>query len=96
MKFGTAGVPNSSKDRSTLGGIRTIKELGLDAMEVQFVRGVKMKEEMAEKVRDLAKSLGVELSVHAPYYINLNANEEKKVEDSIRRLVETASSKPLR
>ncbi len=90
MKFGTAGVPNSSKDRSTLGGIRTIKELGLDAMEVQFVRGVKMKREMAEKVRDLAKELGVELSVHAPYYINLNAEEGRKVEDSIRRLIETA------
>ncbi len=90
MRFGTAGVPKSSKDRSTLGGIRTIKELGLDAMEVQFVRGVKMKKEIAEEVRDLAKSLGVELSVHAPYYINLNANEEKKVEDSIKRLVETA------
>ncbi len=90
MKFGTAGVPNSSKDRSTLGGIRTIRDLGLDAMEVQFVRGVKMRREMAEKVRDLARSLNVELSVHAPYYINLNAEEERKVEDSIRRLVETA------
>lgn len=89
MKFGTAGVPNCSKDRSTIGGIKTIKELGLDAMEVQFVRGVKMNEEKAKEVKMVADSLGVELSVHAPYYINLNAEEEKKVEDSIKRLIDT-------
>ncbi len=89
MKFGTAGVPNCSKDRSTIGGIKTIKELGLDAMEVQFVRGVKMKPEMAKNVKTVAESLGIELSVHAPYYINLNAEDEKKMEDSIRRLIDT-------
>jgi len=89
MKFGTAGVPNCSKDRSTIGGIKTIKDLGLDAMEVQFVRGVKMNEEKAKEVKMIADSLGIELSVHAPYYINLNAEEKKKVEDSIKRLMDT-------
>jgi deoxyribonuclease-4 len=89
MKFGTAGVPNCSKDRSTIGGIRTIKELGLDAMEVQFVRGVKMSEEKAKDVKVVADSLGITLSVHAPYYINLNAEDEKKVEDSVKRLIDS-------
>ncbi len=88
MRFGTAGVPNSSKDRSTIGGIRTIRELGLDAMEVQFVRGVKMGVEMAKKVKEVAEGLDVKLSVHAPYYININA-EGKKLEDSIERLRKT-------
>lgn len=89
MKFGTAGVPNCSKDRSTIGGIKTIKELGLDAMEVQFVRGVKMNEEKAKEVKMIADSLDITLSVHAPYYINLNAEEKKKIEDSIKRLIDT-------
>ena len=88
MRFGTAGVPNCSKDRSTIGGIKTVKELGLDAMEVQFVRGVKMGLEMAKQVREVAESLDVKLSVHAPYYINLNADGEK-LKGSIERLKKT-------
>lgn len=88
MRFGTAGVPNCSKDRSTIGGVKTVRELGLDAMEVQFVRGVKMKVEMAKQVRDVAEELDVKLSVHAPYYINLNA-EGEKLEASVERLKKT-------
>jgi len=87
LLFGPAGVPHASKERSTAGGIKTVKELGLDAMEVQFVRGVKMGEETARNVGMVAESLGVVLSVHAPYYINLNAGEEKKIQDSIDRLI---------
>ncbi len=88
MRFGTAGVPNSSKDRSTIGGIKTIRELGLDAMEVQFVRGVKMGLEVAEQVREVAENLGVYLSVHAPYYINFNA-DGNKLKASVERLRKT-------
>lgn len=89
MLFGTAGVPNSSKDRSTLGGIKRIRELNLDCMEVQFVRGVKMGEKKAIEVGKLAKSLNVVLSVHAPYYVNLNAESEIKVRQSIQRLFDS-------
>ena len=89
MLFGTAGVPNSSKDRSTLGGIKRIRELNLDCMEVQFVRGVKMSEKKAIEVGKLAKSLNVVLSVHAPYYVNLNAESEIKVRQSIQRLFDS-------
>jgi hypothetical protein len=42
-------------------------------MEVQFVRGVKMSESMAQKVAEVAKKRGVKLTAHAPYFINLNA-----------------------
>ena len=95
LLFGPAGIPNASKDRSTVGGIRTVKELGLDAMEVQFVRGVKMGEETAKKVGEVSRELKVVLSVHAPYYINLNAENEKKREDSIKRLKDSAKISSL-
>lgn len=85
MKFGTAGVPNRSKGRSTLDGIKTVREIGLDAMEVQFVRGVKMSSSMARRVKDVADEFNVILSVHAPYYINLNS-EGSKLRDSLERL----------
>ncbi len=88
MLFGVAGVPHSSKGRSTLDGVKAIKELGLDAMEVQFVRGVKMGEKKAKEVGLLAKKLGVVLTVHAPYYINLNSTD--KFEASVKRLYDSA------
>ncbi|MEM5793293.1 MAG: TIM barrel protein [Candidatus Aenigmatarchaeota archaeon] len=87
--IGTGGTPISSKGRSTLSGLERIKELGLNAMEVEFVRGVNMKEDMAKEVGDLAKELKIKLSIHAPYYINLASGDKKKVNDSKRRIIES-------
>ncbi|MGI6449837.1 MAG: TIM barrel protein [Desulfitobacteriia bacterium] len=90
LRFGTAGVPLSAKDSTTESGIRRIKELGLDALEVEFVRGVRMKEDKATKVGVLAQGESVSLSCHAPYYINLNSHEEDKVTASKTRILQTA------
>ncbi len=90
LLFGTAGVPNSSKRRDTISGIERVKELELECMEIEFVRGVRMKEELAKKVREVANELNIALSVHAPYFINLNAREEKKIEDSKKRIIASA------
>ncbi len=90
LRFGTAGVPISAKDGSTESGVLRIRELGLDAMEVEFVHGVRMKEEKAAKVGKIAQMEGVFLSCHAPYYINLNSKEEEKVIASKARIIQTA------
>ena len=88
--FGTAGVPKSTVGTSSLEGIQRIVDLGLDCMEVEFVKGVKMGAETAEKVGRRAEELGVRLSVHAPYYVNLNAAEEGKRLASMERLTASA------
>ncbi|BFH72547.1 deoxyribonuclease IV [Sulfurisphaera javensis] len=88
--LGPAGVPHSSKKRNTIDGIRTVKELGLNAMEVEFVQGVRMSPESAEEAGKVAKELGVRLSVHAPYFINLCSEEREKVEASKKRLLDAA------
>jgi Endonuclease IV (EC 3.1.21.-) len=88
--LGPAGIPHASSKRNTLEGVKVVKDLGLNAMEVEFVQGVKMSEEMAEKVGKLASELGVRLSVHAPYAINLCSEDEAKIEASKKRLLETA------
>ena len=90
LLFGTAGVPKSTGGTSSLAGIQRIVELGLDCMEVEFVKGVKMGSETAEKIREKAEELGVGLSVHAPYYVNLNAAEEGKRLTSMERLIASA------
>lgn len=90
LYFGTAGVPLSSKKRDTLAGINQIKGLGLGAMELEFVRNVRMGEDTAAKVGKLAKETGVTLSAHAPYYINLNADTEEKRAKSRRWILDAA------
>jgi deoxyribonuclease-4 len=85
---GTAGVPASAEERSTAGGIRRVKEMGLHSMEVEFVRGVSMSPEKAVEVGKIQQETGVKLSVHAPYYINL-CNPEK-LRDSQKRIIDSA------
>jgi len=84
--IGPAGVPLSCKGRTTLEGVQHVQELGLNAMEVQFVRGIRMDEEYALEVGELAKELGVKLSVHAPYYTNVCSDDEKTVEKSMDKI----------
>ncbi|WP_407307762.1 TIM barrel protein [Desulfosporosinus sp. SB140] len=90
LLFGTAGVPLSSADRSSEGGVRRIHELKLDAMELEFVQGVRMGEEKARKVGAVAKEEGIALSCHGPYYINLNSREPEKIAASRDRIIHTA------
>ncbi|AEF96557.1 deoxyribonuclease IV [Methanotorris igneus] len=87
LKFGTAGIPINAK--SNYDAITFLRKVGLNALELEFVRGVNMKEDYAKKLKSHAKE-DVVLSAHAPYYINLNAKEEDKIEGSIRRIVNTA------
>ncbi|MCM1985494.1 TIM barrel protein [Methanococcoides seepicolus] len=90
LLFGTAGAPLSSKKKGSIEGIKRVREIGLDCMELEFVRGVRMKEETAANVRQTAEEENVALSVHAPYYINLNSAEAEKIEASIERIYQSA------
>ena len=90
LRFGTAGIPLSTPKRSTIDGIEHVRRLGLDAMELEFVRGVNLKPELAKKIKYVAKKHDVLLTAHAPYYINLNATEKAKVEASKRRIIQSA------
>jgi deoxyribonuclease-4 len=58
-------------------------------MEVEFVRGVRMKDQLAAECGEQAKKLDIALSIHAPYYINLCSDEEDKLENSRRHILES-------
>jgi len=90
LLFGTAGVPHSTKIKSTQSGIECIAELGLGCMEMEFVQGVRMNEAGAHLVAETARRRGVKLSAHAPYFINFNAHELEKIKASQERLLQTA------
>jgi deoxyribonuclease-4 len=90
LLFGTGGTPHSAKTPSAIDGIKRIAELGLGCMELEFVYGVRMAEASARLVAETAQDLGVKLSAHGPYYINLNAREPEKIAASQERIIQTA------
>lgn len=90
LLFGTAGVPRSTKGKNSISGIERVRELGLDCMELEFVQGVRMSEKGAKNVHEAGNKENVCLSVHAPYYVNLNSLEEEKLKASLERIYQAA------
>jgi deoxyribonuclease IV len=95
LRFGTAGVPDSTPQTSTLSALQHLHELGLDALEMEFVRGVKIGSDTAAKVAVKARALGISLSAHAPYYVNLNSPEPGKRLQSQDHLLRSARAAAL-
>jgi deoxyribonuclease-4 len=77
--FGTVGSPRSTpkKPGGSSGAILHLADQGLTAYELGWVRSIRVSKETCAKINQTAKEAGVNLSVHAPYYINLNADHEE-------------------
>jgi deoxyribonuclease-4 len=143
IRFGPAGIPLSCKGRTLKDGIEDVHNLGLSALEIQFVRlnlaqrfptdeeigtkpkkivgdlvlkmerkeGKKVKEVTnlntnikkgdilyslasslgkdyfeLEKLKNMARELDIELSLHTPYYMDL-LGEEKVMKKSIEGII---------
>lgn len=87
--LGTAGIPGSSKGTSTIDGIRRVAELKLNAFEIEFVRSIYLNDKTAEDVGKAAKELGVRLSLHAPYFLNLCSKDAKIIKESKERILKS-------
>lgn len=96
LLFGTAGVPHStSKKNNPIEGVKQIHALGLDCMQLEFAHGVRMKEETSSGLRKVSYELNIPLTSHGPYYINLNAREQDKIDSSVERIIQTAKISDL-
>lgn len=88
IRFGPAGIGKISEIAE---GLKYYKELGFGAAEIPFTYGVFIKKDRHQKeIREIkvaSKKFGIRLSVHAPYWINLNSVEEEKVEASKKRIL---------
>lgn len=80
IRIGTAGIPHECKGTSTNEGVKCVKALGLSAMEIEFVRSIYLGEKEARDIGETARRLGILLSCHAPYYINL-ASRDREVQE---------------
>ena len=86
IKFGPAGL---GPVKDAIANLEEYHRLGFKACEIAFTYGpyIKKKED-AEAIGKKAKELGIKLSIHGQYWINLNSAEPEKIEKSIERIFE--------
>jgi deoxyribonuclease-4 len=91
FKFGTVGSPTGTpkKPGGSVGAIEFSKSIGLEAFELGWVQSVRVTEVTCALIKSTSEAQGVGLSVHAPYFINLNADDEEWPK-SRKRLMDAA------
>ena len=91
FQFGTVGSPMGTpkKPGGSVGAIEFSKSIGLTTLELGWVQSVRVTEATCAAIKGKAAEQGVTLSVHAPYFINLNADEEEWPK-SRKRLMDAA------
>jgi deoxyribonuclease-4 len=91
LLFGTAGIPHSAKGLGTAAGVMKVKELGLGAMELEFVQQVNVSAQAAPEVRKAAEDENIVLTCHGQYYVNLAPLEHSKLGQSMKRMIDAAT-----
>ncbi len=86
IKIGPAGLGPVKTAVQTL---EKYHELGFGACEIAFTYGIYVKNDSdAETIGKKAKELGINLSIHAPYWLNLNSSEKEKRESTKKRILD--------
>jgi len=88
--LGPGGNCITAKDRTTIGSLKHLAELKLNAQEIEFVRNVYLTSNAAKEIGSLASELKIKLSIHAPYFVNLCSTDRKVVEASKQRITDSA------
>ena len=98
IKFGPSGnsaaFTEAGKTKSEESAL-WVKELGLNCFEYSFGRGVNMSDERALSIGKAFFNAGVEISVHAPYYINFANPEEENALKSYNYVLQSAEKLKL-
>lgn len=88
LLFGISGLPIGSglKNLNYASGIVYLKSIGLDAMELLFVRSVNVTDKNKNIILKTKLDNDFYLSAHGSHYINLNADEYEKQIQSMKRI----------
>ena len=94
LLFGISGLPLGKEgDKFNYAtGIEYLHNIGLDAMELPFVRSVNVTDKNRDSILKAKEKCNFYLSAHGSYYINLNAVEEEKKEKSLERIINGAEA----
>ncbi len=79
FRFGTVGSPMGTpkKPGGSVGALQFSQSIGLTALELGWVQSVRVSVETCAAIKETASNLDMAVSVHAPYFINLNADDEE-------------------
>ena len=94
IKFGPSGNSESfyaSGFSHTEESAQFVKELELDCFEYSFGRGVRMTDSKAKSIGDAFQKAGVEISAHAPYFINFANPDDEMIQKSYAYVLDTAT-----
>lgn len=91
FQFGTVGSPigTPKKPGGSVGAIQFSRSIGLNTLELGWVQSVRVTEATCTLIKQAGTGEGVSLSVHAPYFINLNALDDEWPK-SRKRLMDAA------
>lgn len=92
-KFGPGGNSESFYNegfKSTFQAPGWVKSKGLDAYEYEGGNGIRGSIDTFTKIGDEAEKYGINLSVHAPYFISLSSVEEEKRKGSAKYFIDSA------
>ncbi len=91
FSFGTVGSPMGTpkKPGGSVGAIEFSRSIGLSTLELGWVQSVRVTEATCALIKQSGTEQAVALSVHAPYFINLNATDEEWPK-SRKRLMDAA------
>lgn len=98
IKFGPSGNSQAFSDAGYVkseDSAKWVKDMGLDCYEYSFGRGLNMSDEKAVSLSRCFADAGVEISVHAPYYINLANPDPEMAEKSIGYIINSAKKEIL-
>jgi deoxyribonuclease IV len=89
LLFGISGLPigNGSRKYNYASGIDYVKSIGLDAIELPFVRSVNVTDKNKDIILENKQRNDFYLSAHGSYYINLNADEAEIQNQSRERII---------
>lgn len=85
IKFGPAGNCKTFYEAGFKRSVQApewLKSIGLSAYEYSFGRGITLNDETAIELGKQAKEHGIEVSIHAPYYINFANPDDDMAEKS--------------
>lgn len=93
IKFGPSGNSlafYSAGKSKTEQSAYWVKEMGLDCFEYSFGRGVNLSDEKAQQIGKAFSDCGVEISVHAPYYVNFSNPDDEQAKKSYSHVINSA------
>ena len=90
IKFGPAGNCKTfyaAGHKKSVEAPKWLSSIGLSAYEYSFGRGITLGDETAVEIGVEAKKHNIDVSIHAPYYINFANPDPDKIENSMMYVV---------